>query len=40
MEQVKGVYEPKERRVAKKLEIQKAHFSLGSEIGVPKKSYA
>ena len=39
MEQVKGTYVPKERRMAKKLEINTAHFQLGSEIGMPKVSY-
>jgi len=31
MEAVKGIYVPKERRVAKKLEINRAHFSLGTD---------
>ena len=39
MEAVKGIYVPKERRLAKKQEINRAHFSLGNDQQMPKKSY-
>jgi hypothetical protein len=31
METVKGIYVTKEKRVAKRLEINRAHFSLGTD---------
>ena len=39
MEAVKGIYVPKGTRLAKKQEINRAHFSLGNDQQMPKKSY-
>ena len=38
-EQVEGIYVPKAKRVAAKMEIQKAHFVLGHENSKSIKEY-
>ena len=39
MEAVQGIYVPKEKRIAKKLETDAAHFRLGTDLGKLSKRF-